>query len=151
MEPDPRQSDPVPVEADRDHLAIANLLEFAGRICGEPTKPNQCRECPGDKHQHCCSMLHDFGDRLMTLLLDHFHHDEVLMESLPKTMFIREHWLIHRESHAAFSASYNRIVVDLDTGDVAASARKLEQLVIKWAKEHILQFDAELAAMLGRK
>ena len=148
MEPKPNEPHLVQVETDRDHEGLAMLLEKVSLICGHPEEERECKDCPQERLQHCGSEMHAHTERLMLLLLDHFHREEALMDALPKSRDARVHCARHRAQHVAFSTRYNSIVANLDTGSIFAGIRRLEPLVVEWIREHVLKFDAELTSML---
>lgn len=133
--------------ADGPPHGLADIVDEGG-ICTSPVADATCRECADGRLQHCRKRLHDAVERLMNLMLEHFNREDSLMNALPNTGLAQVHCIRHREDHIAISMRYNKIIANLEAGDVASNCRTLEAVVSAWLHEHSRQFDMELASML---
>jgi hemerythrin len=71
------------------------------------------------------------------------------MNSMPGTETAKTHCVRHRREHVNFSTQYNFAVADLAACQPAIGAARLEALVIDWIRRHALEYDDELAAIVG--
>lgn len=85
---------------------------------------------------------------MQTLMLDHFHREHVLMNSLPRSPSIRSHCDEHRQAHVNFSTRYNNIAASLNTRQPGLGAQELEQFILEWIRSHALHYDSKLAALM---
>lgn len=140
--------DPWTPLADDDHGRLAALIEDTGRIC-PASDARDCRDCAAERHAACRDTIGDCGHRLMELLLRHLADEEKLLAVLPRTVAAWNHRARHRRHHHEFIAGYNRFVMGLRHGTAADHAPKLEALVASWTRDHVLPYEAELAALLA--
>ena len=137
-------------ETSWDHGALVALLEGWELACANPTAPDRrCEICPEAKVAFCHGVLRERAVRVQTFLLDHFQRENDLMNSLPATAAAKTHCVRHRREHVNFSTLYNLVVADLAAFQPAIGAARLEALVIDWIRRHALEYDKELAAILG--
>jgi hemerythrin-like metal-binding protein len=134
---------------DQDHHALAQLIERVGMVCGNSLNPEcQCDQCPEGKPKHCFASLIEIGHEIMVLMLDHFHHEDELMKSLPNNRSTKEHCVAHRLEHVHFSTKYNQSVAPINVRHPVVGLRTLDTFISDWIRNHIFEYDMQLAALL---
>lgn len=135
-------------DIDADHAALAQLLDALETICTKPPADNGgCGQCPQTEMASCRRLLTSLGAKMQTLLLNHFQREDELMQSLPRTMAVRNHCARHRGEHVSFSTQYNLAVTRLADSAPAVAVRKIEGLVMQWVRNHTLEYDVELSSL----
>lgn len=135
---------------DGAQVDLARLIEDTGRLCADAAA-RRCGDCPQHLLADCREKLCDCGHRFMELLLHHLAHEQPLLVNLPCTEAAGNHRARHHDHHQEFVTGYNRIVMDLGRGHPAEHIQRLEALVARWTRDHVLVFDAELTALLAAK
>ena len=138
-------------EMDRDHQALARLIEKVGDVCrhSHSSDPEcNCDKCPEGKPKLCFDALTDIGHEIMVQILDHFHHEDELMKSLPRDRSTREHCAEHRREHVRFSSRYNKAVAQIDARHPVIGLRTVNAFIFDWIRGHILEYDMKLATLL---
>lgn len=141
------QENPLADAADAD---LARLIEDAAQICAEAAA-ERCSACPAQRLAACREQLWECGHRFRELLLRHVTREQALLAGLPGTEAAGKHRMRHRDHHQEFICGYNRLVMDLGGGHPGGHLQEMESLVASWTREHVLVFDAELAALLAGK
>jgi len=134
---------------DDDHHTLARLLLRAGNVCREPPTPDRdCCRCAEDQLKACFESLTRFGSDILHLMLEHFHGEDVLMNSLPRNRYTKTHCDAHRLDHVNFSTRYNRTVSQFDAHRPAIGLLALNEFVVDWTGSHVLEHDTELGRLL---
>jgi len=134
---------------DREYQALLQLVEKAGNICGYEVKPDRtCDQCPEGKSRLCLDSLMEIGHEVMVRMLEHFHHEEALMESLPDNPTKRTHCAGHRHEHVNFSTRYNLAIAQIDASHPVIGLRSLNTFILDWIRGHVLEYDAKLTTLL---
>lgn len=141
------QENPLADAADAD---LARLIEDAAQICADAAA-ERCGACPAHRLAACREQLWACGHRFRELLLRHVMREQALLAGLPCTEAAWKHRIRHRDHHQEFVCGYNRLVMNLGRGHPGGHLQGLESLVAAWTREHVLVFDAELAALLAGK
>jgi hemerythrin len=137
-------------ELDRDHAALAELLErVAGICCDTASRRGDCGACADDRLDQCHEALTGIATDLMIIMLAHFHHEVALMAALPATPAVKTHCVRHRRAHVDFSTRYNATIAGLDRHNAVANARLLEGFICDWVRSHALEYDTALADFLN--
>jgi hemerythrin-like metal-binding protein len=138
-------------EMDRDHHELAQLIEKVGSVCAcLRSRGPVCNsdECPDGTAKVCFAALGEISHEIMVRMLDHFHHEHELMNSLPSSHSSRQHCITHRQEHVNFSTRYNQLVTSFNPFDPLTGMRDLDSFITDWVRSHILEFDVKLAALL---
>lgn len=136
-------------EINPEHQALIRLIEKVEDVCGYQVRPDcTCDQCPKEKSRHCFDSLMEVGHEVMVRLLEHFHHEEALMESLPENRSKRAHCAEHRREHVNFSTQYNRAVTRIDASQPVIGLRAVHLFILDWIRGHVLEYDTKLAAPL---
>lgn len=133
-------------ELDRDHNALAQLLERVAHVrCDTANRRGDCGACAEERMGQCRDSLTEIATDLMTIMLEHFHHESVLMAAPPPAPAVKTHCDRHRRAHVDFSTRYNATIAGVDRRNIVANARQLESLICDWVRSHVLEYDAVLA------
>jgi hemerythrin-like metal-binding protein len=136
-------------EMDGDHHALVLLIEKVGLVCENSLNQRcDCDKCPEGNPQLCFATLIEIGHEIMVRMLEHFHHEDDLMKSLPRNHSTVEHCLVHRGEHVSFSTRYNRAVAQISARQPVIGLRSLDTFITDWIRSHILEYDMKLAALL---
>jgi len=138
-------------EMDLEHHELTQLIEKVGSVCVCLRSQNQeciCDECPEGRARTCFESLVEIGHAIMVKMLDHFHHEQDLMKSLPINQSTRGHCVAHRHEHVNFSTRYNQLVTSFKSDCPIEGIRALDTFTIDWVRHHVLEYDLKLAALL---
>lgn len=138
-------------EIDEEHRHLAGLVEKAGQICVQQECVEHCGHCDDSRRHSCATTLAEVGGRMMTLMLDHFHREDELMNRLPQHGPAKTHCEKHRRAHVAFSTRYNTVLAGIEPGNTAQRAKAFETFILDWIRHHALEFDLQLAGLLKNR
>jgi hemerythrin-like metal-binding protein len=130
---------------DREHKALAELIERAHAVCGIANALH-CGGCTLATRDRCTSGV----DMLLTTLLaytrEHFRYEEQRMDWLVPT----DHAVEHRQAHELISTRLHHAAATFAREqDPAATARSLVDMLQIWLAEHSAELDGVLAAYIG--
>lgn len=136
-------------QMDDGHHQLARLIEKVGSVCCNSLDSDcGCDDCPGKDPKACFDSLVEIGREIMVRMIDHFHHEDELMKSLPHIQSTREHCLAHRQEHVNFTTRYNRTVSHINARQPVIGLKAFQAFIIDWIRSHILEFDSKLGALL---
>lgn len=134
---------------DSDHSVLIELLESFEYGCKDRVAlDGGCAHCSDATTEACRARLMNIIGKVQKLLLDHFEHENELMDSLPRTAVTKSHCVRHRREHVSFSTRYNHAVASLDARQPGIDSRQIEALVSEWIRSHMHAYDVELHSLL---
>lgn len=125
---------------DHEHQTLADLLQRTRAVCLDKSAAD-CHGCPREQARHCFAAFERVLNESINYLLEHFAHEERLMDqAVPKA-----HVEKHQAAHAEIANAVLRTTTYLDSTNTAATSRKLAQVFEDWLFRHIEECDLELA------
>lgn len=139
------------LDIDKDHHALAHLIDKTGNACEFRSGPNcDSAPCSDEKRQCCFDVLVKLGTELQLRLVEHFQRENEMMTCLQqREVATKSHCEGHKKAHVGFSTRYNALLARADSRQPSVGLRELHDFTFDWGRDHVIKYDRELACLLN--
>jgi hemerythrin-like metal-binding protein len=127
---------------DREHEHLLALEARLQPFC--ECERELCHACASPTREECDRTLSRHFGELLDYMVEHFRHEERLMDCLP-----REAARAHKFEHAEISDHFIKLIQFNKHTDMLVTPSELRSIVRDWLDRHIVEWDYPLAERLG--
>lgn len=136
---------------DQEHRQLLACMTMARAICQDQSCRVDCSPCSMPRRGACENKLVGLLGDLLSFILEHFRHEELVMRDSLLMMVDRDVCQAHMEDHAAISSKIQEIVASIDGVHTVGLLRDLDVLLGNWLSNHILMHDMILTRWVNRE
>jgi hemerythrin-like metal-binding protein len=136
---------------DADHQQLHIILKAARSICFDMLGQRNCAACSQERHDHCENLLLKLLGDLLSLILEHFQAEELMMRESLLVMVDHLQCELHMEDHAAISSRIERTIAALDTLPTVDLLREIDKVLGSWVMNHVVTHDMALVNWIERE
>jgi hemerythrin-like metal-binding protein len=126
---------------DEEHDALLKLHARLDQCCSE--LQTTCSNCTLELRVQCGSVLFDIYEDLLSLMSEHFSHEESLMTQCPPEWVLQ-----HKYEHAEISTKLTEYLYRSPLNSHLVAPKELSDLILAWIEDHIMHWDIPLAHLL---
>lgn len=127
---------------DREHEHLLALEARLKPFCAHTSEA--CQECASHIRDACDRALSQHFSELLDYMVEHFRHEECLMDCLPP-----DQARAHKYEHAEMSHHFVKLIQFKKSSEMLVSPSELRKIVHDWLATHIVEWDYPLAAELA--
>ncbi len=135
-------------EINDEHRMLRQKLSAVANLCPHTLSGSNCTGCPDHSSKHCCRIVSDLSEDLISYMVSHFRNEERMMRETGLFQRARETCERHMQDHGDMSEAALQLVTHLDECKLATQITGLTDFLERWMSDHIVQHDRPMLDML---
>jgi len=135
-------------EINEEHRMLRQKLSAVAELCPQAMAGQDCKSCSVHVPKHCCRVVSDLSEDLMSYMVSHFRNEERMMRETGLFQRARESCERHMQDHGDMSEAALQLVTHLDECKLSTQLAGLTSFLERWMSDHITQHDRPMLDML---